>query len=286
MLGTCRKARDDDPQNAWEDLHTRDTWFMDSSATRCGLTMSSTINMGEIMSTTGRLAMLVGVLTMGIGCATTKDAARTTAGGTAAGTVVATNSSKCDYTYTTTNYATVAETDFVGECLAPRGDPTDVVRIPKEAAEFANKCAIKLDIVTPAAPGSECDSARAPLQRNDRMLVTDWGDDTYTLTHRQGTNRFLIPLTKGVPPTGTGVPYLHGDRDGVAYFVYIEYARATGGRFKKFYRFEVFDTQSDDWGTCQTHQPTQSATLDTCRERTSSGPSQTGTSTGGEPPPR
>jgi hypothetical protein len=238
----------------------------------------------------GRLSVLVFVLGAATGCAAMNERpAQTTS--VAAESLGTASSYKCDFDVEY-EYAKVDAKEFAGKCFAPRGEDDDVVRIPLSSSEFATKCAITLDEPVPPASGSECHSSRQPLKWKDRIVVTEWEKGDFELhlktVDEHGKDvRVLVPLREGAA-VESGVPYLYGVADGVHYAVYLQYGEPDAqGLSDKIYRFEVFDeTGAADWRECREHMPTHKPSVSDCVEATGTGGSQTGTSTGSEPPPR
>lgn len=233
-----------------------------------------------------RALIVAGSMVVAAACASSGGEKRLDSGVTASAVVAATAAPKCQYGSGT--YRTVHVDEFAAKCMAPRKDPADHVRIPLKADVFVSDCAITLGVVDEPASNDECaptstSTKPAPLDTGDRMLVTKNAAGEYLLTRLRGSDLITFSLTdKGSHESGTS--FLAGDHDGVTYVVYIQNDVADAqGNFKKFYRIEAFDSEVNDPAECAKHKPIDPS-IENCASGASTSGSQTGTSTGGEPP--
>lgn len=200
---------------------------------------------------------------------------------------------RCDYG--SPNYLHTSASKFRSSCFAPRSSETGgLVRIPNDAATFETQCAVTIKASHVALAASACSPSTTtiplPILANDVISIDkNTATGGFALTRLRGP--LVVPLRQGTA-AGGGVPYLISDEiDGVVYAVYLEAAGVQGsGIFKKLekiYRIEMFDfANATDAAECRKHLPTFNPSTAACPSGIQLYPFQTGTSTGGEPPPR
>jgi hypothetical protein len=233
-----------------------------------------------------RTLIIAGSLVVTAACASSGGQKRSDSSVGTATAVAATAATKCQYGAGT--YRKVHVDEFAGMCMAPRKEPADNVRIPLKADVFVSDCAIKLGVVDQPVSTDVCaptntNTKPAALSSGDRMLITKNAAGEYLLTRLRGSDLITFSLTgKGSHENGTS--FLSGDHDGVTYVVYIQNDVADAqGNFDKFYRFEAFDSDVNNPTQCATHKPVDPSIV-RCATGAGTLGSQTGTSTGGEPP--
>lgn len=245
-------------------------------------------NRGKVMRMIGTRTVLGCVLAMAAGCAMANEPAEAAPATADEDSTRVVAPHRCNYA--APPFLTMDVEDFTEACLAPRGHDDDFVRIPKSAADFASRCAVTLidENIDYVDEGHDCypndPHWQRPFVDGDRVMITDWGHGKYTLTRMRGSDSTVIPLVAG-DSNGGGTPYLMGSLGNITYFVYLQYEKVTKGRFDKRYRFEVFERDVAAPAQCELHKPTRSAKLVPCDPVSAEG-SETGTSTGGEPPPK
>ena len=196
--------------------------------------------------------------------------------------------------YGSSNHLHTGVSKFRSACFAPRSSETGgLVRIPIDAETFETRCAVTIKTSHVALASSACSPSDTtiplPILANDVISIDkDPATGSFALTRLRGP--LVVALKQGT--AAGGVPYLISEAiDGVVYAVYLDAAgvqdNGLSRKFEKRYRIEMFDlknaTNADE---CRKHLPTFDSSTAVCPAGIQLYPFQTGTSTGGEPPPR